>query len=188
MKRIFLPAGVVSVGILFLASVASADGIKEGQWSMTTVIHMEGMDNQEAEAMKEMENMSPEEKALMQKMMGSMGMKMGGAGGGMGMSTTTTQCISNDDPVPDANNEENCKQTHTMNGNTVNFEVVCAKSHSTGKVTYKNDSMKGTIQSTSTENGQEKNVTLDISGEYVGPCGQAVNQAISDKAQRGLKK
>lgn len=187
MNRIFLPAGVVSVGILLLTSLASADAIKEGQWSMTTVIRMEGMDKQEAEAMKEMENMSPEEKAMMQKMMGGMGMTLGAAGGGMGMSTTTTQCISNDNPVPEAKNEENCKETHTINGNTVNFEVVCAKSRSTGKITYKNDSMKGTIQSTSTENGQEKNVTLDISGQYVGPCAKAVNQGISTKAQRELR-
>jgi hypothetical protein len=32
--------------------------------------------------------------------------------------------------------------------------------------------MKGTIHSTQTTNGKEENVTLDISGQYAGPCDQ----------------
>jgi hypothetical protein len=168
MKRIIFAAAVVSVGILFFSSGAKAANMKEGQWSMTTVIRMEGMDDQTSESMKEMENMPPEDKAMMQKMMG--GMKIGVQGGGTGISTTMTQCLTNDDPVPEAKNEENCKQTHSVKGNTVTFEAVCAKSRSTGEVTYNNDTMKGTIKSTQTENGQETNTTIDISGQYVGPC------------------
>ncbi|OGX30659.1 MAG: hypothetical protein A2787_05800 [Omnitrophica WOR_2 bacterium RIFCSPHIGHO2_01_FULL_48_9] len=179
MKKIIFVAGVLSIGILFFTSAAGAAAIKEGQWSMTTVIRMEGMDDKAAEAMKEMENMSPEEKAMMESMMGGMGMKMGVQGGGI--STTMTQCITNDDPVPEADNKENCKQTHTVKGNTVNFEVVCDNSRSTGSVTYKNDSMQGTIQSTQVEKGQEKKVTLDISGEYVGPCTEAAVRDLSKK-------
>ncbi len=172
MKRIILAAGTVSSGLLFLMSAAGAEGIKEGQWSMTTAIHMEGADTQSAKAMKEMENMSPEDKAMIQQMMGGMGVKMGAPGGGMGMTTTIKQCLTNDDPVPEANNEKNCKQTHTMRGNAVNFEVVCDNSRSTGEVTYNNGSMTGTIHSTSSEKGRPQNVTMDIRGEYIGPCDQ----------------
>ena len=175
MKRIIFAVGILSVGILFFTNVANADGIKEGQWSMTTTIRMEGMGDQANEAAAEMENMSPEDKAMMEKMMGGMKMKMGAQGGGMGMAMTRTQCITNDNPVPEGDNEKDCQKTHSMNGNTVHFEVTCADSHSTGQVTYQNDSMNGTIQSTSTKNGKEENVTIDINGEYDGPC--ALNSA-----------
>ena len=168
MKRIIFLAAIVGVGTLLITTTAKASNIKEGQWSMTTTIHMDGMDEQAAQATKEMENMSPEDKAMMQTMMGKMGMNMGAAGGGI--ATTTTQCLTNDNPVPEASDEEDCQQTHTIRGNTVNFEVVCANSHSTGQVTYKNNNMNGTINSTQTENGKETNATIDISGKYVGPC------------------
>ena len=169
MKKLAFAGGALVLGLLVLANKASAGGFKEGKWSMTTVIRMAGMDQQAAEAMKAMENMAPEEKAMMQSMMG--GMKIGGApGGGAGMSATRTQCLTNDNPVPKASNEDNCKETHAVKGNTINFETVCNTSHSSGQVTYKNDSMKGTISSTQTENGRETNATIDISGEYVGPC------------------
>ena len=171
MKKTILATVVLSAGIFLLSGTANAAAIKEGSWTMTTNIHMDGMDNEMAQAQQDMENMSPAERAMMEKMMG--GMKMGAQGGGMGMSMTRTQCITNDNPVPKGDNQENCQQTHTMRGNTVNFEVTCDDSHSTGQVTYKNDSMKGTIKSTSTKNGQEENVTIDINGQYVGPCDQA---------------
>ena len=181
MKGIIFAAAVV----LFLAGGAEA-GIREGQWSMTTTIRMEGMDDETTAAMQEMENMSPEDKAMMEGMMGGMGMQMGRAGGGMGM--TTKQCLTNDNPVPDPDQEDNCTETHSQNGNTVSFEVTCAKSHSTGQVTYRNDSMNGTITSTDTKT--KETVTIDVSGEYLGPCPPASTtlnrnntsvQALADK-------
>ena len=168
MRRTVIAVGLMSVGLLAFSSGVTAAGIKEGKWSMTTVIRPEGMDDQAAQAMQGMENMSPEEKAMMEQMMG--GMKIGAPGGGMGLSTTRTQCITNDNPVPQSNDQDDCRQTHALKGDTVNFEVVCANSHSTGQVTYKDDSMEGTIQSTQIEDGRPQNVTIDISGQYVGPC------------------
>ena len=109
---------------------------------------------------------------MMERMMGGMKMKMGAQGGGMGMAMTRNQCITNDNPVPEGDDQEDCQQTHTMRGNTVNFEVTCEDSHSTGQITYRNTSMNGTIQSTSTKNGREEHATIDISGKYVGPCDQ----------------
>ena len=166
MKRV-VAGSMLFVGVLVVAGAAQAAGIKEGKWSMTTVIHAEGMDAQAAQAMKEMENLPPEQQAMMQQMMGGMNI---GAGGGKGMSITRTQCVTNDNPVPQGKDEEGCKQTHTLKGNTVNFEVVCDQSRSTGQVTYDRDSMKGTIKSTQTEHGRPQDVTIDISGQYLGPC------------------
>lgn len=186
--KVFFCAAVVTAGILF-STGAHAAAIKEGQWTMTTNIHMDGMDDQMAQAQKEMENMSPEDKAMMQQMMGGMGMNMGaGPGGGTGMSMTRNQCITNDKPVPQGEDEEGCQHTHTLNGNTVNFETVCKDSHSTGKVTYKNTSMKGKIETTKMEKGREEHVTMDISGEYVGPCGQELSESASQKVRSAAKK
>lgn len=165
MRIIVRVVGVVAVGMLVVPSGAHGASIKEGKWSMTTVIRMEGADDQAAQAMREMESMSPEDRAMMQQMMG--GMKIGAPGGGMSM--TRTQCLTNDNPVPESN-EKGCQQTHTMKGNTVDFEVICEDSRSTGHVTYKNDSMSGTITSTQTEHGRQQHTTIDISGQYIGPC------------------
>ena len=163
MKGIFTMV-VATIGILLFSSAANA-AIKEGQWSVDMSIHVQGMDDQLAEAKKAMEGMSPEEKAMMEQMMGS------GMGSDMGMKTTTTQCVTNENPVPDSKNDTNCKSTHTKEGDdTIKFEVMCDHSRSTGTVTYTNESMTGTIQSTSTLEGQENNVTIDITGQYVGPC------------------
>lgn len=178
MKNFIVMVGLLAAAVFVFVNGAEAD-IREGEWTMTTVIHVEGMEGEMAEAEAAMAEMSEEERAMMEQMMGGMKMKMGGAAGG-GMSMTSTQCITNEDPVPDASNEEKCESTHTVNGNKVHFETVCETSRSTGDVIYTNNKMSGTIQSVSTENGQEQKSTIDISGEYVGPCGE--NAAATENA------
>lgn len=184
MKGIIFTA-VVSLGFLFAAG-ADAAAVKDGQWSMTMVIRGEGMGDEMAEAQKEMEKMSPEEKAMMEQMMGGMGMNMGASGGGMSM--TMSQCLTNDDPVPDNELEKDCEKTHNFRGNTLHFETVCKDSHSKGKITYKNTSMKGTIETTKTEKGKVETATMDISGEYVGPCGQELSEGASQRVRAAAKK
>ena len=171
MKRtVFVMAVFLVLAGVFTVMVRT-EGIKEGKWSMTVVTKM-AMPAEAAEAMKEMENMSPEDKAIMQQMMGGMGMQMGADA--QGITTTVTQCISNDKPIPEMKNNENCQETHTMDGDTVNFHVVCnedgTQTDSTGKVTYKEDSMQGTIQSKEMVEGNPTDVIVEITGQYVGPC------------------
>ncbi|HLF18198.1 MAG TPA: DUF3617 family protein [Candidatus Omnitrophota bacterium] len=164
MKKLLWAVGVVSLSILNFSGSASAE-VKEGQWTMTIVTKMAGMDEEMAAAM---EGMSEDEKAMMQQMMG--GMNISAGPGGAGISTTIKQCITNDNPVPEASDEEGCTSTHSMDGNTVHFETVCPESTSTGEVTYQEDSMQGLISSKQTEDGEEMEVSIEISGEYVGPC------------------
>ena len=169
MKKIILTAVMLFAGIVIFSAGANAQGIKEGKWSMTMVTKMEGAQSEEmAQAMKEMENMSAEDKAMMQQMMGGMNIQMGA--GGAGMTTTITQCLTNENPVPENNTKENCRETHSMEGSTVKFEEVCDDSKSTGEVTYDNDSMQGMIKSEQTENGQVTNAAIELTGQYVGPC------------------
>ena len=168
MRKITGVLAMMSVVMLVMAVQVKAEGIKEGKWSMTMTTKMEGMDQEATQAMQEMENMSPEEKAMMEKMMGGMKMQMGA--GGMGMTTTVSQCITNDNPVPENESDEDCQTTHSIDGNTVNFESICSDSKSTGSVTYEEESMHGTIRSQGTADGNTESVTIEINGQYEGPC------------------
>ena len=156
----------VGITIILASSLtgAAATAIREGKWSMSITTRMSGMDNQKAEAEAAMANMSAEEKAMVQQMMGGMGMQMGDGG----MTITTEQCLTNDDPGPSANKNKDCKSTHTIDGNTVTFEETCPDSHSTGEFTYQNESMTGLIQS----EGKGGPATIEVSGNYVGPCAE----------------
>ena len=164
-----LSVAAAAVLVIMLAStVGAAQGIKEGQWSMTMTIQADGMGAEAAKAMQETDKMSPEDRAMMQQMMG--GMKMGGGAQGTGMTVQSSQCMTNDHPVPTQDEQKDCQETHSINGTTVQFNVVCPDSTSSGHVTYANDSMKGTITTTHTEHGKATNATIDISGQYEGPC------------------
>ena len=165
MKKFILVAAIAFAGIVVFALGASAEGIKEGKWSMTIVTKMGGTSQEATEAMQAMENMSPEEKATMQQMIGGMGVSMNA--NAPGITTTITKCITNQNPVPET--QENCQSTHSIQGHTVHFESVCSDGTSTGQVTYENDSMSGTINSQSAQG----NATIEITGQYVGPCNEA---------------
>ena len=184
MKKGMLALGASIAVVVFTYTARAAQEIKEGQWSMTMVIQADGMGDEAAKAMKEMEQMSPEDRAMMHQMMG--GMHIAARGQGMGITMKSSQCITNDNPVPKRDEQNDCQETHSINGNTVQFDVVCPDSTSNGQVTYQNDSMKGTIKTTQTERGKATDVTMDISGQYEGPCTQAVSQRLINKARRGL--
>ena len=143
MKKFFWAMAVVSVGTLVFVAGSRAQSIHEGKWSMTMVTIMEGMAEENTEAMNEMDNMSPEEKAMMQQMMGGMNIQMNG--NSPGITTTVTKCLSDQDPVPDTNQDEDCQETHAIDGNTVNFESVCSNSKSTGQVTYDGEDRKSVV-------------------------------------------
>ena len=167
MKKIILIAVIVVASAVFAVGVR-AEGIKEGKWEFTMTTKMEGMGEEYDKAMKEMENMPPEQAAMMKQMMGNMNMQMDA--GSQGITTTHTQCISNQNPVPSVDDTENCQQTHSIDGNAINFEVVCDKSSSTGHVTYNDETMEGQIQSHQMADGKDVNATIEITGQYVGPC------------------
>jgi len=135
---------------------------------MSITTKMEGMNEEAAAAMEAMKNMSPEQKAMMEKMMGGTGMLM--SYDGTGITTTVTQCMSNEAPVPQTEPENDCQTTHSINGNTVSFEVACADGISIGQVTYNGDSMQGEIKVQQTVEGQKSEATIEITGKYVGPC------------------
>ena len=157
----------------FFVAQGRAQGIKEGKWEMTMVTKMEGLSAEEAAAMEQMKNMPPAAMAMMQKMPG-MNVQMGA--GAEGITTTITECMTSKNPVPHMNDSDpaDCKQSHDIDGNTVNFKVECnnhrQQMNSTGSVTYKDDAMEGTIKSHQVENGQAMDATIKMSGKYLGKC------------------
>ncbi len=173
MKKLILTSTIlIAVAVVFVIGARAAQGMKEGKWEMRMVIKMDGIGEEYSKAMKEMENMPPAEKAMMQQMMGKMGMGMNV--NAEGMTTTVTQCLSSQNPVPPMdkmnNNAKDCKETHSMNGNTVKFEAVCKGSKSSGEMTFDGDSMHGKIKSQQKSDGKDVDATIEMTGKYLGPC------------------
>lgn len=168
MKKIILVMGIVFVGAVFTIGL-KAEGIREGKWEFTMVTKMEGMGDEYAKAMKEMEDMPADQKAMMQQMMGKMGVNMDA--NSQGITTTVTKCVSDQDPVPSMNNgDEDCKESHSTESNTIKFETDCKGNKSSGHVTYNGDSMEGKIKSHQKAGGKETNATIEVNGKYLGPC------------------
>jgi hypothetical protein len=166
MKRIKVVGGLFVLAAAGTCVAGAAQAIKEGKWAMSMTVQNEAMGDAAADAAREMEQMSPEERAMMERMMG--GMKVGPHG--QGMTIQTSQCLTNDRPVPTRDDQRGCEETHTTEGNAVTFKVVCPKSTSEGTIAYSGDTMQGTITTTETKRGQPVTTTMSINGRYEGPC------------------
>ena len=105
---------------------------------------------------------------------------MDGAGGAMpAMTSTVSNCLTKDKPVPDANpNPDQAKDCQVLDqkisGNTVSWRVVCNqdgnKMDGSGTMTYQGASYTGTMRTTSVAEGQTMKALMKLSGRYLGPC------------------
>ncbi len=173
MKKITSAMVGFLVLVLVFAMAVTAENIKEGKWSIKMITKIEGMPVDAAAKMKEeMNNMPPEAAAMMKQMSGKMNIEMGA--NDQGITTTVTQCVTAQNPVPDTKLPANCQETHEMNGNVVNFHVACNNKDlqldSTGHVTYNGDSMDGVVKSHQASEGKSMDATIQITGKYLGPC------------------
>lgn len=172
-------AGVIlgmSVMLLVSCSPAGSSGFKPGQWTMTmtTVIEGNSPEAEEArEAAKQMQNMPAVARSLMQKMQGSMGASVGTDADG-NMTMTMTQCLTEENPVPDSKMPKTCKQTHSVRGDTVTYQASCKdrnfEAETKGKMTYKGDTMKGESRTRQVVQGKTMDTLVKIDGKYLGPC------------------
>lgn len=161
---------VLSAGLMAVTAHAADTGIQAGKWQVTTVTKVKGMDEEFKAAKEQMEKMPPAEKAKMDKMMGTMGVHMDNAANAL--TTTATQCMSSKDPVPNISINQKCHVTHKKDGNTVHFKVTCPDSDATGTVHYQGKMMKGTVHSKQIVKDKVAEVTMQLSGKYLGPCTQ----------------
>jgi hypothetical protein len=101
--------------------------------------------------------------------------EMPGMPGGM-PTQTTTQCLNEQNPVPDSSTgAQGCKITDMKTkGNTVTYTMECnqqgMKTKSTGEITYNGDSFEGTTQTTMGPAAGGMTVTTVVKGKRIGKC------------------
>lgn len=101
--------------------------------------------------------------------------EMPGMPGGM-PPQTFTQCISEQDPIPQTKSAGQDCEIHNMeqNGNAVTWDMECnqqgQKITSRGEMIYKGDSFEGTITTKMGPQAGNMIITTEITGERTGNC------------------
>ncbi|MDB5862825.1 MAG: hypothetical protein JWO70_631 [Betaproteobacteria bacterium] len=162
-----LVAATFSVG-------ASAQNLKPGLWEVTHNMKSSGgeMEKGMAQAQKEMANMPPEQRKMMEKMMAERGMKAGAGGSTMKVCMTREMVERNEMPA----RQGDCKTTkQERKGNTVKMAYVCTNPPSSGEGEYTTASpeaytMKMIIKSAA--GGKPETINMDGSGKWISAdCG-----------------
>jgi hypothetical protein len=126
----------IAVLLLALCSVAvHAQNLKPGLWEIATQMQGgAGAKNDEmAKAMKELQNLPPEQRKMMESMMAKQGVQLGSApGGGMSIKICMTKEMVERNHMP--SQQGDCKHTYSQrSGNTMKFAFVCTKPPSSGE-------------------------------------------------------
>jgi hypothetical protein len=165
--------------LFFYGAASQAQNIQPGLWEITT--HMQGGSSDKMAAsmekmQKEMANMPPDQRKMMQDMMAKQGVQMGSAaGGGISMKVCMT-------PEMAARNELNsgqrgdCKHTSTPRlDNRMKYSFVCTNPASSGEgeVTFRGREGYSTKMSiTSTVKGKPEKMDIQGEGKWLGKdCG-----------------
>lgn len=158
---------VVMLLLGLLPMSASAEEVREGRWQYTSTMQMEGMP-----AMPQM----PQGMQLPPGVQLPQGMKSLNMGPG-GMSSTYESCITKDKLVPqDQARERDCKISDMKrNGNRISWTASCTMpdggtAESVGEGSYNGDSSQMVVKTKASHQGHAMNMTMNISGKYLGPC------------------
>ncbi|MBK9348252.1 MAG: DUF3617 domain-containing protein [Burkholderiales bacterium] len=170
--KLLAGAAIVWVGI----SVAHAQAIKPGLWEITN--QMQGNSeaaNAMARMQKEMAQMPPAQRKMMEDMLSKQGMQIGSAaGGGMALKICMTQEMIDRNEV--ASQQGDCQHTSSpRSGNSMKFSFVCTKPPSSGEgqVTFTSPEAYTTwVAVTSTRRGKPEKMEMNTSGRWLGSdCG-----------------
>ena len=153
---------------LAASSAFAADGLKEGQWEYQSTTQMAGMSGMSAEEQAQF-NEAMKQLPLGTKLPGNIGMSA------KGITSTFKQCVKADNPVPTDPRNQDCKTTQMKrSGNTYTWAMHCKTSDgemdSSGTGTYNGDSMTSKVQIKGSSHGQPVDMTMDMTGRYLGPC------------------
>ena len=173
MKRILL-AAVLGGGL----SLASAQSLKPGLWESTHKTQFSGdsqMAQQMAEAQRQMANMPPEQRKMMEDMMKSRGVSMSpAAGGGMTVKYCLTKEQAERKEIPAQRGD--CKSTQQPTGPgkmKMTFTCTNPPSSGEGEVTFASSdaySMKMLVNTTI--QGKPERINMEGSGRWLGnDCG-----------------
>ena len=158
------------------AVTASAQNLKPGLWEVTHKMGGSGeMGAAMAQMQKEMANMPPEQRKMMQEMVAKHGVQMG-AGGPGGTSTRicmTREMVERSD-VP--MQQGDCRTTtQQRSGNTMKFAVKCTNPPSSGdgQVTFvSSEAYNMKMNMRTTIDGKPENVTMEGFGKWISAdCG-----------------
>ena len=180
--KLLAGAAMVWVGI----SMAQAENIKPGLWEITN--QMQG-NSEQANAMakmqKEMAQMPPSQRKMMEDMLAKQGVQMGSApGGGMAIKICMTKEMIDRNEV--ASQQGDCQHTSSPRaGNTMKFSFTCTKPPSTGEgeVTFTSPEAYTTrVSVTSERRGKPEKMEMNTSGRWLGSdCGSVKPIAVPKK-------
>ena len=156
---------------------ASAQTLKPGLWDVSNKLQSSSgeMEKALAEAQKQLANMPPEQRKMMQDMMAKQGVGMGaGVGGAMTLKVCMTKEMVERNEV--AAQEGDCKTTTSARmGNSMKMSVVCTKppSNGEGQITFVSpDAYTVKMMMNSMAGGKPEKMTMDGSGKWLGSdCG-----------------
>ncbi|AMO23477.1 DUF3617 domain-containing protein [Ramlibacter solisilvae] len=167
---------VIAVGLLALSCAAGAQSLKPGLWEVTQKTQAGGqMNDAMAQMQKEMANMPPDQRKMVEAMMARQGAGMGGGGAGMTVKMCMTKEMVERNQVTQPP-QGDCKTTvQPRSGNTMKMSFSCANPPSSGEgqMTFTSPeaySMKMKVNTTAA--GQPQKVSMDTSARWLGAdCG-----------------
>lgn len=156
------------------ATGASAQNLKPGLWEVTNKMGGSGdMGAAMAQMQKEMANMPPEQRKMMQEMMKKQGVQMG-PGGGMSSRICMTKEMTERNEVPA--HQGDCRMTNQQrSGNTLKFAMKCTNPPATGEgqVTIASpEAYTMRMNMKTTIDGKPQAMSMDAAGKWIGAdCG-----------------
>ena len=158
------------------ATTASAQTLKPGLWEVTNKMQGGGeMGAAMAQAQKEMANMPPEQRKMMEQMMAKHGVKMGAGGpGDMSARICMTKDMVDRDEIPAQQGD--CKMTSRQrSGKVMKFAFSCANPPSTGDGVYtfvSPEAYNVKMNVRTTIEGKPQTMLMDGAGKWIGAdCG-----------------
>jgi hypothetical protein len=167
-----------------LTQTASAQAIRPGLWEMTNTMGGQAASQAQsamAEMQKEMAAMSPEERAVMEKMMTQNGVKLNIApGGGMVTKLCMTPEMAKRSQLPIQQSGE-CSNRQSTSGSKMTFSFTCnnPRSSGEGEVVFSGDTSYKMKMKVVSGSGKADTMTMDASGKWLGAnCGDVKPLAV----------
>lgn len=186
-SRILLPLG--ACGALFLPVAQAQPTMQPGLWEMASQSTSTNPETQKAmaNAQAEMAKMSPQQRAMIEKMMADKGVGVSFSGPGAG--TTVKMCISKEQaemrqmPV-----QEGCTQDVKQSGGAIHTKFSCTKpvvSTGEGHYTFSSPTAyTGDTTVTTVRDGKSETMQMKQSGKWLSAdCGAIKPMALPAKAK-----
>lgn len=171
-------AMTVIVPVLMGASTAHAQSTKPGLWEINNKMagHAQ-MDSAMAQAQKQMAALPPDQRKMMEAMMGKQGISMptASAGGGMAMKICITPEMAARNDMPNQQEGDCTTSITSRTGNSMKAKFVCTHPPTTGEGTYTfsgDTAYTVDMKINTTQNGKPETMTLQGGGKWLsGSCG-----------------